>query len=137
MVRRAAIVDERLFLRDGRVKVGLGDHGTEEAFQRFFVFARRRDEVPPPANLAFAELLHVPVVLLALETLVEIGDGGARFDEEFLGLRAGFVLGLGACCGVALRDLETCAVEEGLELLIGVKPDDGISDRVGGGGGAM
>lgn len=57
-------------------------------------------------------------------------DHGAGFDEEFLGLGGGFVLGLRRGGLVPAREVEAGIVELGFQVSVVVEPDDGVGDRL-------
>ena len=65
---------------------------------------------------------------------VEGLDHGAGSDEEFLGLRRGFVLGLRGGGLVPAREVEAGVVELGFEVTVVIEPDDGVGDRLGAAG---
>ena len=68
------------------------------------------------------------------EAGVEGLEHGAGSDEEFLGLRRGFVLGLRGGGLVPAREVEAGVVELGFEVPVVVEPDDGVGDRLVGAG---
>ena len=61
---------------------------------------------------------------------VEGLEHSAGSDEEFLGLRRGFVLGLRGGGLVPAREVKPGVVELGFEVTMVVEPDDGVGDRL-------